>query len=265
MEISMLPIQALSMRMWATMFPPSSATAIFIGCPISLAFFSAALITRRASSSFTADIDSSLQLFQHVVRRPEVRELVQQITVRPDLICHVSVRIYREEKIDNVIGQRPAIVRITDRLARIIAKNVRQQFSRDVSCLVRRVAARVFQFVRKDADETIIICWLSEEVILFLFSREEDCLQWSSTSVCLNPAFCSFVHGASPDSDLVSPEFRVGKFKRDAANILVFEEIVSSKLHVIEVAVHVEKERIAAPTEEKTEVADLCHQGFLSD
>src|SRR6266446_9641474 len=59
--------------------PPSSATAIFIGCPISFALFSAALITRRASSSFTADIDTSLQLFQHVVRRPEVRELVQQI------------------------------------------------------------------------------------------------------------------------------------------------------------------------------------------
>src|SRR6267143_6042835 len=50
----MLPIQPLSMRMWATMFPPSSATAIFMGWPISLAFFSAALITRRASSNFTA-------------------------------------------------------------------------------------------------------------------------------------------------------------------------------------------------------------------
>src|SRR5947207_7774040 len=68
----MLPIQALSIRMWATMFPPSSATAIFIGCPISFALFSAALITRRASSSFTADIDSSLQLFHHIVWRPEV-------------------------------------------------------------------------------------------------------------------------------------------------------------------------------------------------
>src|SRR6266481_8683850 len=82
----MLPIQALSIRMWVTMFPPSSATAIFIGCPISLAFFSAALITRRASSSFTADIDSSLQLFYHIVWRPEVRELVQKVAVRPDLI-----------------------------------------------------------------------------------------------------------------------------------------------------------------------------------
>src|SRR3989442_7156865 len=125
----MLPIQALSIRMWATMFPPSSATAIFIGCPISLAFFSAALITRRASSSFTADIDSSLQLFQHVVRRPEVRELVQQVTVRPNLICHVSVGVYREEKIDNGIGQRPAIGRKAPRLPWMLGKNIWQQLS----------------------------------------------------------------------------------------------------------------------------------------
>src|SRR5260221_4705215 len=58
MEISMLPIHALSIRTCATMFPPSSATAMFRGLPISLAFFSAALITRRASSNFTAVMGS---------------------------------------------------------------------------------------------------------------------------------------------------------------------------------------------------------------
>src|SRR6185295_13126297 len=144
----MLPIQALSIRMWPTMFPPSSATAIFIGCPISLAFFSAALITRRASSSFTADIVSSLQLFQHVVRRPEVRELVQQVSVRPNLICHVSVRVYREEKIDNIIGQRAAIVRKVRRLVRMIGKNVRQQPSCNGLCFLPSIATGVFQLVR---------------------------------------------------------------------------------------------------------------------
>jgi hypothetical protein len=40
------------------MFPPSSATAMFMGWPISAAFFSAALITRRASSNFTAVMGS---------------------------------------------------------------------------------------------------------------------------------------------------------------------------------------------------------------
>src|SRR5277367_796208 len=53
MEISILPIQALSIRACDTRLPPSSATAIFIGCPISAAFFSAAAITRRASAKLT--------------------------------------------------------------------------------------------------------------------------------------------------------------------------------------------------------------------
>jgi hypothetical protein len=34
---------------------------------------------------------------------------------------------------------------------------------------------------------------------------------------------------------------------------------------VIEIAVYVEKEGITAPTEEKTEVADSCHEGFVFD
>src|SRR5580693_3733472 len=58
MEISMLPIHALSIRTCATMFPPSSATAMFMGWPISVAFFSAAPIMRRASSNFTAVMGS---------------------------------------------------------------------------------------------------------------------------------------------------------------------------------------------------------------
>src|SRR5260370_30017313 len=56
----MLPIHALSIRTCATMFPPSSTTAMFMGWPISVAFFSAALIMRRASSNFTAVIDPPL-------------------------------------------------------------------------------------------------------------------------------------------------------------------------------------------------------------
>src|SRR5207253_1099199 len=208
----MLPIQALSIRMWVTMFPPSSATAIFIGCPISLAFFSAALITRRASSSITADINSSLQLFQSVVRRPEVRELVQQITVWPNLICNVSVRVYREEKIDNVIGQRPAIVRIARRLTRMIGKNIWQQLSGSGLCVLRSIAACVFQLVREHADETIIIRWLPVEVCLPLLSNEENRLQWSGTSVCLEPAFRGFVHCASPDPHFIASQIRVGQF-----------------------------------------------------
>src|SRR6266481_756899 len=265
MEISMLPIQALSMRMWATMFPPSSATAIFIGCPISMALFSAALITRRASSSFTADIISPLHLFEYVVRRSEVRELVQQVTVRPNLICHVSVRVYRKEKIDNVIGQSPAIVGKARRLVWMIRKNVWQQLSCDGLCILRSIAARVFQLVREHTDETIVIRRVPAKVSLPLLSDEENRLQWSGTSVCLDPSFPSFVHGASPDPYFIASQIRVGQFNHDAANIFVDEEVVPGELHVIEIADYVQKERIAAPAEEKTEVADFRHQGFWPD
>src|SRR5580692_1625918 len=41
------------MRTWETRFPPSSATAMFMGWPISAAFFSAAAMIRRASLSVT--------------------------------------------------------------------------------------------------------------------------------------------------------------------------------------------------------------------
>ena len=38
-----------------------------------------------------------------IVRRPEVRELVQQVTVRSDLIRDFSIGVDREEEIDNVV------------------------------------------------------------------------------------------------------------------------------------------------------------------
>jgi len=41
---------------------------------------------------------------------------------------------------------------------------------------------------------------------------------------------------------------------------LVLKKSSPGKLHVIELPFTSKKERIAAPTEEKTEVADLCHQ-----
>src|ERR1051326_1669173 len=87
-----------------------------------------------------------------------------------------------------------------------------------------------------------------------LLSDEENRLQWSGTPVCLDPAFISFVHRASPNPHFIASQFRVGKFSHDAANIFVFEEVVARELHLIEIAHRVEEERIVAPAEEKTEV-----------
>jgi hypothetical protein len=62
------------------------------------------------------------------MRRPQVRELVQQIAVRPNIIsCHSAVRVDRQENIDNIVGKRPAIMRKAHWGAEIIRKNVWQQ------------------------------------------------------------------------------------------------------------------------------------------
>src|SRR5947207_13696927 len=132
-------------------------------------------------------------------------------------------------------------------------------------CVLRPIAARVFQFVREDANEAIIIRWLPVEVRLPLLSGEENRLQWPSTPVCLDPALSSFVECASPNSHLIASQSRVGQFNHDAANILVCKEVVPRELHLIEIALCVEKERIAAPPEENTVVAGFRHQGFLPD
>src|SRR5882757_1202355 len=86
-----------------------------------------------------------------------------------------------------------------------------------------------------------------------------------STPVRLDPAICSLVHCASPNSDRIVSQSRVGQFKHDAANIFICEEVIPCELHVIEIAVYVEKERIAAPTKEKAVTPGFRHQGFPRD
>src|ERR1700730_15176977 len=61
-EISMLPIQAPSIRTWLTRFPPASTTAMFIGWPISRALASAAVITRRASLGEITTLSSNTRM-----------------------------------------------------------------------------------------------------------------------------------------------------------------------------------------------------------
>src|SRR5439155_10653942 len=185
------------------------------------------------------------------MRRPEVREFIQEIAVRPNLIRYVSIRVHRKENVGHVIGECSAIVRKGYRAVRIIGENVGQQGFGYSFGIVRRVAARVFQFVREDTDEATIIHWVSAEVFRSLLAGKENRLQGSSAAVCLDPAVCSLVHCASPNSNRIGSQSRVGQFKHDAANIFVCEEVIPCELHVIEIAVYVEKERIAAPTKEK--------------
>src|SRR6266481_2202812 len=184
----MLTIQALFIRMWATMFPPSPATAIFIGYPISVAFFSAALITRRASSSFTADIDFSLQLFQHVVRRAQVGELGEQIAVWPNLIsCHLPVREDTEEDIGDVVVECPAIVREGRGARGVVAQDVRQQCPCHPPCFLLSISTRMLQRVREDENEAGIVRRLSGQVGSVLLAGEKGSLVGPRAAIRLDP------------------------------------------------------------------------------
>src|SRR5215469_5749121 len=121
--------------------------------------------------------------------------------MRPNLIsCHLAVRVDRQENVDNIVGQCPPIVRKARRLARSIGKNVWQQLSRDGPCVLRRVSACMFQFVREDANEPIIIRWLSAEVRFPFLSNKENRLHRSSTPLDLDPAFSIFNQYATPNS-----------------------------------------------------------------
>src|SRR6202008_334123 len=73
-ERSMQLTEAPSMRAWLTRFPPASTTAIFIGCPISRAFSSAAAMTQRASLNVIMASSSELRLC-----RIPIADLLQRI------------------------------------------------------------------------------------------------------------------------------------------------------------------------------------------
>src|SRR5262249_35343936 len=164
--------------------------------------------------------------------------------------------------IDDIICESTAIFRKRSRTSSVIGKSVRQQLFRQADCVLSRIAARMFQLMREDANEPIIIGRLPVEIRLPFFSDEKNCLHRSSTALCLAPAFQSFFHCAGPHSNFIGSESRVGQLKHDAADVFVCKKIVACELHMIEIAVGVEKEGIAAPTKEKTVAAGFRYQGF---
>src|SRR6267143_1778022 len=193
-----------------------------------------------------------------MVRRPEVRELIEEILVRPDLIsCHLPVRQHREENIDNIVAECSTILRKGHWAARVVGKNVWQQLSGFPDCILTRIAAGVFQLMGEDPDEPIIFAWLPVQVRFSLLSRQENCLQRSPSAICLDPAFFSLVHCASPKSHPIGAQSRIGQFKHNAANILIREKIIASELHLVEQAMCVKKERIASPAKKTAIISGL--------
>jgi hypothetical protein len=47
----------------------------------------------------------------------------------------------------------------------------------------------MFQFVRKDANEAIVVDGLTVEVSFSVLSEEKNCLHRPSAAVCLDPPF----------------------------------------------------------------------------
>jgi hypothetical protein len=89
-EMSMLPIGAPSIRMCATRLPPTSATAMLSGWPISFALASPAAITRRASSNDTdPTVFISFSLSRFLVRTvPATAVSVPTVRAVPALAHH---------------------------------------------------------------------------------------------------------------------------------------------------------------------------------
>src|SRR5262245_61928917 len=274
------PGRTVPRRRGPSKLPPLSGAVRRVPCGTAPMFCGAATVTRSVMSSrvfmalppsksapvgFPAYVGTPKER-PLIVRRPEVREPVEQIVMRPDLISrHFPVCENRKEDVNNVVLESPTILRIGCRPARVVGKNVWQQLSRGADRVLTRVAARVFQLVCKDADEASIIRWLPAEIRVSLLPGEKNRLQWSSTAVCLDPAFPLSIHCASPDSHLFVRQSRVRQFKHDAAHILIGEEIITSKLHVVEEPVCVEEERIAAPATKKAAIVRGRDRGFPPD
>jgi hypothetical protein len=79
------------------------------------------------------------------------------------------------------------------------------------------------------------------------------------TAIRLNPSPAGAVQRANPQAHLFGTEGRVGHFQRDAAHVLVGEEIVTGELQAVQGALRVEEKGIAAPAGEDAVVTGLCH------
>src|SRR5829696_783043 len=86
----MLPTNAPSILTCALRLPPASTTAMSMGCPISSAFRSAPLMTRRASSSVMVSFDFAASAIISLSRRS--LPLLALEPLRRDLAQHTLAR-----------------------------------------------------------------------------------------------------------------------------------------------------------------------------
>src|SRR3954454_2491151 len=195
-----------------------------------------------------------------LVRCTDVRKTGKQVAVWPHVVSRdLAVREHRNEQVHDIVGECPPIARVQRGPRRLIRQDVWQQRRRDSRCFFRRVPSRMFQGVRERGDETRISRRLSTEIRRLLRTRQENGLRRPSTPVGLNPFALLTVQRTRPQSNRSVAQGRIGDFQNDAADVCVRKEIVSGELKVVQRALCVEKEWLAAPPCEKAVVTRLCH------
>src|ERR1700689_2527037 len=200
-----------------------------------------------------------------LMRRANVRERGEQVIVRPYFIFrHLSICKNGQKEIDNVVGERSAIVRVGRRPRGIIVEDVRQHGPGDPRCFRRRISSSVFQRMREDGDEAAIVRWLRSQIRRVLLARKEGSLIGPRPALRLHPFPACAVQRTSPQTHLLRTEGRVGHFEHNAAHVLVGEVIVTGELQVIQGAIYVEEKGIAAPAREESAASSLCHLRFQS-
>src|SRR5580700_7557382 len=143
---------------------------------------------RKLSARLRAYLGGHLFRRSNLMRRANVGKGGGQVWVRPYVISrHLLIGEERREEIHDVVGERPAIVRVGRRPRGIIVEHVRQQDSGDPRCFRPRVPTGVLQRVREYRDKTGIVHWLRREIGGVLLASKEGSLIWPRTAVRLHP------------------------------------------------------------------------------
>ena len=166
--------------------------------------------------------------------------------------------------VTDIVGQCTAVAGICGRLPRFVREDIGQQRRGHARRLVRRIPARVLQDVREAVDEACVGRRVAAEVGgLLLARREEDGLRRPRAAVGLHPVAVPVAAGHEdpmPERDSCrSSERLIRQLERDAAHVLVGEEVVAGELEFVQGTLGIEEERVAAPTREEPVLTALRH------
>src|SRR5262245_7215738 len=214
---------------------------------------------------FCHAVASSALSSRSFVRRAHIGKLGKQIAVRPNLVLrHPPVCEDSHERVTGVDGERATIVREGCWAGGIIGHHIGQQAQRYSPCPLRRIPTYVLERVCEDGNEAAIVRRFARQVGLSLRSNKKDSLRGQRAAVCLNPILDRADQRTGPQANPFGRKVSVRHFQYDAAHILISEKIVASELLVVQHALHVEEERIAAPAREEAILAGLRHQSVLT-